>query len=269
MDFELAEISARFLAEGISQGYKRGIKDVVKKNKNVKVAGFAKSPLVSTDFTTEDEAAIAAFQKECFEVAGVGQYKLEEKLKSIAVDAWKNEHDFKWFEAEARKVMLDYIPFEDQAPSGYLETNFNTAVNSSYTAAKYNRLQDPDVKDLYPAYQYFTQNDDRVREEHALLHELVFANDDPVWDVIMPPNGWNCRCYFIPLDQDEAAGADIESDLRTEEDMNAIKETVDPDFRRNAAKDKSIFDKWLKQEYKDMPKDIVKKIKSEAKDFEL
>lgn len=269
MDFDLVEITARFLAEGVKQGYKKGVKEIVKKNE-VSVLKFAKKPdYLEVDYNLVDEEAIENFERECFEVAGVGAYDMEEKLKTLAVENQEKGGTFTDFEEEARRIMLEYIPLEEQAPSGWLETNLNTAINSSYSAAQYNRLQDPDIKDIYPAYQYMTRNDDHVREEHAVLHEQIFLNNDPLLDIVWPPNDWNCRCYMVPLDADEINQGNKQplSLVRSEETESAIIENVAKDFRRNPAKEKSIYGKWLKEKYKDMPKDIVKEIKQKAKEF--
>ena len=265
MDFDLVEITAAFLAEAVNQGYKKGIKDIVKKHKS-SVIKFAKKPdFYDIDYNLTDEEAVRIFEKECFEVAGVGSYEAEEKLKKLAVES----DSFDKFEEEARRIMLDYIPVEEQAPSGWLETNLNTAINSSYSAAQYNRLQDPDIKDIYPAYKDMTRGDDRVREEHQALDGVVFLNDDPLLDIVYPPNDWNCRCYMLPLDADEIneKGNEPLSTVRSEETEKSIIDNVAKDFRRNPGKDKSIYDKWLKTKYKDMPKDLVKEIKTKAKEF--
>lgn len=271
---DLTYQTADFLAEGCIAGYKKGIRKVIKQveqsvagSKKLKFSKEAKWYVA--DFTTEDEAALKNFMKECFEVAGVGSYELQEKLKKLAADVLKEGKGFddSDFEAEARKIMIEYIPITDQAPSGWLETNFNTAVSSSYSAGQWNRLQDEDVKQFYPAYQYKTRNDDHVRDEHAILHDAVYYNDDPIWDIIMPPNGWNCRCFIFPLDQEETKAADVNSVIRSEEENQNIINQVQPEFRRNPGSEKSIYRKWLDKKYKDMPKELTAEIKKLAKKY--
>lgn len=46
--------------------------------------------------------------------------------------------------------------------------------------------------ELYPYWQYKTEEDDRVREEHEALDNLVFKIGDPEGDECYPPNDWNC-----------------------------------------------------------------------------
>jgi len=209
----------------------------------------------------EDLAALHNFRIEAFTVANVGHFELEEKLKELARDVWQNHNqDFKLFEKQARDLMAQYVPYEDIPPSGWLKTNLNTAINSSYNAAQYNRLQDSAVKDVYPAYKYMTRNDSRVRDSHRILHEKVFRSNDPIWSEIWPPNGWNCRCYVIPLSGEEVG--EPESMLRSGEYHKTLTKNISKDFRRNAGTMASIWGKWLQSQLEDkkikMSQDMVK-----------
>jgi hypothetical protein len=65
-------------------------------------------------------------------------------------------------------------------------------------------LRRPAVKRLLPFWQYTTVGNgtpgvNNVRPQHAALHGMVFEVDDPFWQWWTPPNGWNCRCFVIPL----------------------------------------------------------------------
>jgi hypothetical protein len=45
--------------------------------------------------------------------------------------------------------------------------------------------------------EYRTAGDQRVRDEHRKLDNIVRPASDPMWDSVYPPNGWNCRCNVI------------------------------------------------------------------------
>lgn len=255
MNKEVTDIIFKHLSKGITSGYDAGLNSVMKRLKKKKFK-------ITVSHTLVDKKAIDAFRREAFLVAGVGSYELEEKLKELAIEIIVNQgQDFSKFEPLARKTMLDYgIGLEEQAPSGWLKTNLYTATNTSYKSAEWNRLHDPDIKHVYPAYEYKTQGDDHVREEHQALEGLVALADDPIWDTIFPPNDWNCRCYVNPLDSDETENSDVmDIDRSEEQDKNIIK-NVAPEFRRNAGKDLSIWGKWLDQKYSDLPKDVRQEI---------
>lgn len=68
----------------------------------------------------------------------------------------------------------------------------------AFNAAQY-KVSEDDPDDVIWGYRYVTMGDDRVRESHAKLEGLVRAKDDPIWDSIWPPNGWNCRCQVVAI----------------------------------------------------------------------
>jgi len=261
VSFPFAKNIALFLIAGIEKNYAAGIADVNKKAKKKFSAvqfGFKQ------DFTKVDTEAIRMFKREAFTVAQVGSYELQEKLKKAAVDVWeKHGQDFDEFEKQARSIMLQYVPLDDQIPSGWLKTNYNTAVNSSYKAAEYNRLQQ--YKAIYPAYEYKTQADDHVRPEHEDLDGLIFKADDPIWDTIWPPNDWYCRCGVDPIDSDEYDPEEL-SELDENERL-ALENKVAPDFQRNSGQEKSIWGKWLEGKLSDMPEDVVDEIKQNVREY--
>ena len=46
-------------------------------------------------------------------------------------------------------------------------------------------------------FAYVTMGDDRVRVNHEALDGTKARKDDPIWNEITPPLGWNCRCQKI------------------------------------------------------------------------
>lgn len=252
MRYDLALHTGQWLADAITLTYPKGIKDVLNTNKK-NIGKFARQ-LFKVDYGTVDINALKNFKIEAFTVANIGIYELEEKLKALAVDVLKNKkgsvEDFKKL---SKDLILQYVPMENVPPSGYLETNYNTAVKSCYNAAKWQRLQDPSVKALYPYYQFKTRKDSRVRDEHSRLDDKVYSADDPAWSVIVPPLDWNCRCYFIQLTRSESGDKTIEP-ISSEADVkNIIDEAgIGKDFRRNPGETASIWGKWIKSKLKEM-----------------
>lgn len=43
---------------------------------------------------------------------------------------------------------------------------------------------------------YRTMGDEQVRTSHRPWDWICLPRDHPFWDTHIPPNGWNCRCYF-------------------------------------------------------------------------
>lgn len=108
-----------------------------------------------------------------------------------------NNKSFPDFKKEALKVNQEYNV-------QYLENEFVTANRSGSMAEKWQKINDQKV--LYPNLKYKTVKDNRVREEHRQLHDVIKPIDDAFWDKWYPPNGWRCRCYVTQTDEPATPG---------------------------------------------------------------
>jgi SPP1 gp7 family putative phage head morphogenesis protein len=91
----------------------------------------------------------------------------------------------------------------------WMETEFHTAVGVAESASTYRRLIDK--VNIFPFWEYKTAGDSKVREEHRKLDGVILPADDARWQKIMPPNGWNCRCYIVARLRSQAKGVDTEA----------------------------------------------------------
>lgn len=80
-----------------------------------------------------------------------------------------------------------------------LQTIFRTNLQTAYAAGRWKEFQ-ANAADR-PYLQYVAILDDRTRPAHAALNGMVFPIDSPVWEVIAPPNGFNCRCRLRALSE--------------------------------------------------------------------
>lgn len=78
-----------------------------------------------------------------------------------------------------------------------LRTIFETNLKTAYAAGRWEQIQD--TKADFPYLMYDAVKDDRTREEHLAWDGLVLPADDPWWKTHYPPNGWNCRCSVIQV----------------------------------------------------------------------
>ena len=153
-----------------------------------------------------------------------------------------------------------------------LETIYRTNMKVAHVAGQYQSLIDK--AELYPYWQYHTQEDDRVRGSHAVLNNKVFRYDDPFWDTHFPPNGWRCRCYVLSLNERGLKRQGLSTDdvidsskLKTREDESAgghTKLTYIID-----GKDASTADGWNYNPGKIQNIDSVAKDKIDGYDPEL
>ncbi|ARF51386.1 phage head morphogenesis protein [Pantoea stewartii] len=97
-----------------------------------------------------------------------------------------------------------------------LDTIFRTNTQSAYMAGRYEKMR-ANVK-ARPYWQYVAVMDSRTRPAHAALNGRIFRWDDPIWDTIFPPNGYNCRCRVVALSQAEVdrhpVGVESSADLQ-------------------------------------------------------
>lgn len=83
----------------------------------------------------------------------------------------------------------------------YSETVYRTNLNTAYSAGRWAQARDPDIAVVMVAGMVSTSTDSDVRddprgENHLAANGFVAATDDPVWNRISPPFGFNCRCAF-------------------------------------------------------------------------
>lgn len=95
-----------------------------------------------------------------------------------------------------------------------LRTIYHTNKHTAYAAGQWQRIQK--TKDTFPFLQYLASSSENKRLAHQRYYGLVKAVDDPIWQVIFPPNGYGCKCRVRQLMQHEAEKIGISDDLDIE-----------------------------------------------------
>lgn len=88
------------------------------------------------------------------------------------------------------------LAINKQYNKNYLEAEYEFAVHSSQSAAKWANLQEDESRYWL---EYRTAGDDRVREAHTAIRGTVLPKSDPFWQEFYPPNGWRCRCVAVEV----------------------------------------------------------------------
>lgn len=86
----------------------------------------------------------------------------------------------------------------------WLQTEFDQTVATANMAHKWQEFQD--TKELYPNLKYVTAGDKRVRDKHKEWDGFIAPIDHPIWQKLLPPNDWGCRCDVIPTDEAPTKG---------------------------------------------------------------
>lgn len=81
-----------------------------------------------------------------------------------------------------------------QWTEAYSRMAFRTNVNTAVTAGRFRQVNDPDIKKVIPAFRYDAVGDGDTRHNHNELDGIILRVDNPEWNKIAPPNGYNCRC---------------------------------------------------------------------------
>ncbi|KXX64188.1 phage minor head protein [Marichromatium gracile] len=161
-----------------------------------------------------------------FTVAKVARLDILQDIRSAVETALQEGRTEPWFRGELEEVLrkkgwwgqqldADGRPYQAGSPRR-LQTIYRTNLQSAYMAGRQRQF---DIeRDRAPYVQYLAVRDSSTRPAHAALHGKVFRLDDPAWDVVAPPNGFNCRCRARNLSQREldARGLKVEGDARIE-----------------------------------------------------
>ena len=79
-----------------------------------------------------------------------------------------------------------------------LQTIFRTNIRTAHAAGAWRRQRR--LAERAPWLLYDAVLDSRTRPKHREWDGTILRWDDPWWNTRYPPNGWNCRCSVIQLD---------------------------------------------------------------------
>ena len=159
-------------------------------------------------------------------------FKTFHSMREIGLSMVTDKGDIKPFNL----FLNDVKTINNKYNHNYLYAEYNHAVGTSLMAAKWLDFEkDSDRYDL----QYRTANDDRVREEHALLHNTTLPASDPFWDKYYPPNGWNCRCTVVQVRKGKYPTSDPQLAMKRGDNCtDGVKQRM---FRYNPGKTMQLF----------------------------
>lgn len=130
---------------------------------------------------------------------------LAERLKAAARQAIEtNAHT-----AEGIRLLREAFTASGWEPRAnyQIEAVFRTAANTAYSAGRWSKNQEPEIREILWGYEFVTAGDDRVRPEHQALDGLRMPVEDPRWRDVMPPvpsSPWNCRCDVVEIYREES-----------------------------------------------------------------
>lgn len=174
------------------------------------------------DQTGKPAAEVIEMQKNIFRFSGAKNAAMLERINQLLTQNGKVK-PWNQFKNDVLKLNRSYNV-------NYLQAEWQTANEAGRKAQIWKDYEEN--KERFPNLIYRTQEDDRVREEHDRLKNIIKPIDDPFWDLFYPPNGWRCRCYTVQTAQDPTPDKDLPK--ITEKDVR-------PEFRMNVGKTGQIF----------------------------
>lgn len=126
-----------------------------------------------------------------------------------------------------------------------LRTIYHTNKSTAYAAGRWERIQR--TKQAFPYLQYMPSVSANLRDDHKAYYGLIRHVDDPIWQSILPPNGFGCKCWVKQLTKnqaqkvlDEQALDGIVYDIEMQEvkdsktgDVISIPKGIAPSFNHN------------------------------------
>lgn len=159
-------------------------------------------------------------------------FKAFHTLREVGLSLLTDKGEIKPFDTFSKDVET----INKRYNHNYLYAEYNHAVGASLMAARWQQVEtDGDKYDL----QYRTAQDDRVREDHAILHGTTLPPSDPFWGKYMPPNGWNCRCTAVQVRKGKYPQSD--PDLAMKRGDNCTEAAKQQIFRFNPGKSLQLF----------------------------
>lgn len=76
---------------------------------------------------------------------------------------------------------------------------YHTNLRQAHMAGQWRQFQR--LKEQRPYLRYIALQGGDRRPEHQKLHGLVLPVDHPLWKIIMPMNGWGCKCTVQSLSE--------------------------------------------------------------------
>lgn len=189
-----------------------------------------------------------------FYVAGVEQVKVISLVKKSLQSAIKNGSTFKdWKKTLSKKTLKSFVATP--------ETVFRTNIRSAYSKGAFDQALI--TKDERPYLLYTAIDDNAVRDDHIALNNVIRKIDDGFWDTYLPPNGYNCRCGTITLNERQAQARSKDGNGINKKNSELPK--PDKGFGKLKSTQTDLIKKNIDDKLEKLPKNIKSKYKKVSK----
>jgi SPP1 gp7 family putative phage head morphogenesis protein len=154
--------------------------------------------------------------------SGAKTFQQVQEIQQLFIDDMGERVPLAEFRKKARNVFQEYN-------KNWLDTEYISAVANARSASKWVDIQE--LKHILPNLRFQTVGDQRVRQAHRALNNVVLPVDHPFWDDHMTPLDWRCRCDVLQEDEDAEVTPLNQIDIPDVPDV----------FKFNPGKDRIVF----------------------------
>ena len=151
-------------------------------------------------YNTDDILLINELKTNAAVFAAFKNHSQGKALVDLLLDENGKKRSWTDFRKAASKI-------NDQYNTQWLEAEYNYAIRAARSAVQWKEFER--TKDLYPNLEYMRSRSANPRESHKEFYGIIKPIDDPIWDKMLPPNGWGCKCS-VRKSKGEVSGKDIE-----------------------------------------------------------
>ena len=212
-----------------------------------------------TLLTAESYLDVKAYEHAlAFTVAGLMDEDLLKDVRDAVASAMENGTDFREFKRTLKPYLMAKGWLAETLDDGTqqlvagsnrrLRTIYSTNLQTAYSAGQWERIQQ--TKEFLPYLQYMPSVSENPRLSHKRYYGLCRPADDTIWQSIMPPNGWGCKCWVKQLTKSQAqkVGISEKTELDTQEYTNPktgktsdVPMGIDPSFNHNFDRLTALF----------------------------
>ncbi len=176
------------------------------------------SDLGNIAYNQIDNALIAYLRDNIFAFSAAKSFVQRRQMSQALVAADGSVNSFSQFKKQINVINRQYNV-------NYLNAEYNHAIAAGQMASTW--LDISKHKKDFPNLKYVTAGDSRVRPAHQVLNGKILKIDDSFWKTYYPPNGWNCRCTVVQMDET--------AKLNDNDETSAIAGTIKKEkyFRQN------------------------------------
>lgn len=85
----------------------------------------------------------------------------------------------------------------------YADTVVQTNATGAYAAGRLKEAEKMQALGLIAALEFKSVLHPTTRPNHAAAHNVIASVDDPIWERLSPPLGYQCRCALFPIDKNQ------------------------------------------------------------------